>query len=602
MLIALTAAAFAQDAVVQDYTVDVERFRPAQDAMGYGSTDSAATLGNLQVGVGLWGNYSEDSVVLVWNGERITGDGSEDGDGILDNRTVSDLQLGMGLTKYFSFTVDAPVVLWQQGFEPSSADNPNTSSDLLASGLMDVRVQPKIVVVDIHDYPVGVALLPKFTLPTGGGRSFLGEGGFTAEPTLAVELADGPVASREYNVRFAVNAGYRARGIARFRDLVIHNEFVYKAGFGVHPTPPVELGAEIVGSVGGPRAAHRPVELLPYLKILPLDFVSITAGAGFGVSPGLGSPDIRVWGGATLSPSFDPRDKDTDKDGIYNNVDACIFDPEDFDGFEDEDGCPDTDNDKDTILDPVDRCLNVPEDFDNFEDDDGCPEEDNDKDGFLDPEDDCPDEPETVNGYKDGDGCPDSDPDTDGDGYKDSVDECPRAAEDFDGFQDEDGCPDNDNDNDGIPDNADGCPLVPENINGVEDEDGCPDDDAPKRVIVEKSRIKITETIFFDFNKASIRQHSYGLMDEIALVIIDHANILKIRVEGHTDSDGDDAYNRQLSQARAESVVNYLVAAGVERDRLEPVGYGETRPLFPNETESQKAANRRVEFIIVEQE
>ena len=72
MLIALTAAAFAQDEVAQDYTIDVERFRPAQDAMGYGSTDSAATLGNLQVGVGLWGNYSEDSVVLVFDGRRVT--------------------------------------------------------------------------------------------------------------------------------------------------------------------------------------------------------------------------------------------------------------------------------------------------------------------------------------------------------------------------------------------------------------------------------------------------------------------------------------------------------------------------------------------------
>ena len=173
MVILLAAAAFAQDPVVQDYTIDVERFRPAQDAMGYGSTDSAATLGNFQVGVGLWGNYSEDSVVLVWDGQRITGD-SEDGDGILDNRTVSDLQLGMGISKYFSFTVDAPVVLWQQGFEPSSADNPNVASELIASGLMDVRVQPKFVVVNIHDYPVGVALIPKFTLPTGGGRSFLG--------------------------------------------------------------------------------------------------------------------------------------------------------------------------------------------------------------------------------------------------------------------------------------------------------------------------------------------------------------------------------------------------------------------------------------------
>lgn len=99
--------------------------------------------------------------------------------------------------------------------------------------------------------------------------------------------------------------------------------------------------------------------------------------------------------------------KDRDGDGIVDLEDMCPDDPEDFDEFKDEDGCPDPDNDNDSIEDTSDKCPNDPEDFDEFEDEDGCPDPDNDQDTFLDPDDQCPNEPETVNGNKDYDGCPD---------------------------------------------------------------------------------------------------------------------------------------------------------------------------------------------------
>jgi len=98
---------------------------------------------------------------------------------------------------------------------------------------------------------------------------------------------------------------------------------------------------------------------------------------------------------------------DTDGDGIPDDVDKCPDDPEDFDGFQDADGCPDPDNDQDGIPDVDDLCPNDPEDKDGFEDQDGCPDPDNDKDRILDKDDKCPNEPETYNGYQDEDGCPD---------------------------------------------------------------------------------------------------------------------------------------------------------------------------------------------------
>jgi outer membrane protein OmpA-like peptidoglycan-associated protein len=103
-----------------------------------------------------------------------------------------------------------------------------------------------------------------------------------------------------------------------------------------------------------------------------------------------------------------PGDGDRDGDGIKNSLDACPDSPEDFDEFQDEDGCPDPDNDRDHIDDPVDKCPMVAEDQDFYQDEDGCPDPDNDSDGILDGEDLCPNEKETLNGYADHDGCPDA--------------------------------------------------------------------------------------------------------------------------------------------------------------------------------------------------
>lgn len=118
---------------------------------------------------------------------------------------------------------------------------------------------------------------------------------------------------------------------------------------------------------------------------------------GFHVTPAEPSPE----------PVIDEGPGDRDGDGIVDDFDQCPDDPEDFDQFQDSDGCPDEDNDEDQILDIDDQCPNTPEDFDQFEDTDGCPEPDNDGDGVLDQDDRCPTELEVINGLDDNDGCPD---------------------------------------------------------------------------------------------------------------------------------------------------------------------------------------------------
>jgi hypothetical protein len=135
-----------------------------------------------------------------------------------------------------------------------------------------------------------------------------------------------------------------------------------------------------------------------------------------------------------------------------------------------------TDRDLDGMADDVDACPDVPEDYDGFEDVDGCPEPDNDFDGIVDSNDMCPNEPEDLDGMEDSDGCPEGNrADRDGDGIGDNTDQCPDDPEDRDGFNDNDGCPDPDNDMDGILDVDDLCPNDPETRNGRQDADGCPD-------------------------------------------------------------------------------------------------------------------------------
>ncbi len=241
------------------------------------------------------------------------------------------------------------------------------------------------------------------------------------------------------------------------------------------------------------------------------------------------------------------------------------MDPEDKDGFEDADGCPDPDNDKDGIEDTADKCPNRAEDKDGFEDADGCPDFDNDQDTVLDAE-----------------------------------DKCPNTPEDQDGYQDEDGCPDPDNDKDGIPDLKDECPLMPETVNKYQDEDGCPDSSPKAKVQVTKHYIKIKGKVHFATGKAKIKRKSFKLLVEVATVLKRYPKITKLRIEGHTDSRGSASSNKRLSDARAKAVRAFLIDAGVAADRLVAVGYGEERPKASNKTRKGRAENRRVDFYILE--
>lgn len=562
----LATRAFAQD---------VELFAPHTDVYGYGQTHGAATLGNLQVGAGAWVSYANDPLVLVdAAGNRVSptsGADGDQGDALVDSRLTAHAQVGLGFTRFASLTLDVPFVLSQAAWNEAQLGDLGGARALDRTALGDLVIVPKFAVLDPADSAVGIALVVPVGIPTGPGADYIGAGGVTARPNLVIEKANGNVHTRRYTLRGAVNLGYEVVPTSRIQDARLGSSFSWAAAGGWHPASAFELTMEAHGRMGG-TTASSPAEALIGAQTYLGKWALFRVAGGAGIMGGVGAPDYRVVAGFAVAPSLDPAGRDSDDDGMSDGRDRCPNDSEDMDNFEDADGCPDRDNDADGREDGVDTCPNDPEDDDGYMDNDGCPDPDNDKDGVADMSDRCPDQAETLNGNDDEDGCPDDQPSADSDG-------------------------------DTFADNIDRCPYDPEDLNQFEDDDGCPDERLKNaRVVITGSSIKIKDVINFDPGKSIILASSYTLVDEIALVISQHPELKKVRIEGHTDNKGDPLRNLKLSQSRAEAVVKYLVGKGIAADRLDAAGFGEQRPLADNKTEDGRAQNRRVEFIIVDRD
>ena len=125
----------------------------------------------------------------------------------------------------------------------------------------------------------------------------------------------------------------------------------------------------------------------------------------------------------------------------------------------------------------------------------------------------------------------------------------------------------------------------------------------PKRAQIVDNKIVINEKIQFAFDKAEILSESHSILDEVVKIMKENPQVKKVRVEGHASLEKDSPavrnYNKSLSDRRAKAVLEYLVGHGVERDRLEAIGYGNEKPLQSDATEEGREANRRVEFNIL---
>lgn len=609
---ATTALAQIQD----DRRFDANRLRPTASRDAIANVVAGSVPTHMGWDAAVWLNYADDPVVLNNGDQRVVS--------LLEHRMDVHLVGALALWEWMQVGVDIPVSLFQQ--RSVGAREQWQMQEVATTGLGDISLSPKLAVLSESEHVVDLAVLGRVTFPTAAASNqYFGEASFAGGPEIAVSKSLDALAE---GLAVAANLGAWFRQPLQFDNLglTVGHEFIARLG--------VEYG--LASLTGVPARAALSIEGFTQL-VEPFSQrnnggLEALMSVGYEVSPGIevfasgGAPlrsaytvaDYRVVAGARIFG----RDTDRDDDGIDDRDDACPEATEDRDGYEDLDGCPDRDNDGDGIVDIDDGAPDEPEDDDGFEQGDGVPDPDNDGDGVEDIRDACPMEAEDADQFQDADGCPD--PDNDADGVSDTDDACPREAEDVDQFEDDDGCPDADNDGDGIADEDDAAPLEPEDADGFEDADGRPDpdndgDDVVDRVdncpmeagspenqgckkeqlvVIKGCKLDISSKVFFDTGKASIQAQSYPVLNNLVSVMQAKEQIKTLRVEGHTDDRGGTAFNKQLSQRRAESVVAYLADKGIDRERLEPVGFGEDQPIESNQTAQGRSANRRVEFII----
>jgi OmpA-OmpF porin, OOP family len=560
--------------------MDLNLFRPAVDSKGFFSVNGADILGGGDISFGLVLDYGNKILPLA------SGHGPEY---MVDHAFKGVLQFDYGIANLLIVGIQAPVIVnggkkvtdvGPGATAGQGGKNANYDTDSLsAQALGDLALHVKVPILR-PDGPIGIAILAQAGVGVGGSRNFASEPGFFYWPQLILEERIGNV------VRLGLNGGYRghtgenpifglgkdkkpqlASGLLSYSGLVTGS-----FGVSVRPAPVIDLVAETYATyqAGGSsdKKQRLSAEALGGIKLFIEKNSYFSAAAGPGYTPGFQTARIRAMIGFVYEPSLTRKPKeepDRDGDGIPDKYDKCPDQPEDKNGYEDDDGCPEEKKDGDR-----------------------------DGDGILDKNDKCPDDPEDRDGFEDADGCPD--PDNDKDGIPDKLDKCPNDPEDKDGFEDTDGCPDPDNDKDGIPDVVDKCPDQPETFNGFEDEDGCPD---KGRVVIEENNIVILDKILFKTGSAEILKESFPIVDAVAATLAHHPEFGMIEVQGHADERGAPAMNLRLTQERSNSVVEALVKKGIDRSRLRGMGYGKYCPLDPAHKATAWEKNRRVEFKVV---
>jgi outer membrane protein OmpA-like peptidoglycan-associated protein len=518
--------------------------------------------------------------------------------------------------KFALLSLDLPIALVNAGPNPSPAGTSGFSSPSGAA-LGDLRVGLRVPFVQLglepgKDAVFAAALTGSMWIPTGDPAAFTSDGSVRGAPGLAF-------GGRAGFLRYGVNAGLALRPARLFAEAQYGTQFTFGGGVAaVLADDVLQVGPEVYGSTvvdNGDAFGRRTTNVEGILGTrVRLGPLVLGGGAGPGLAKAAGTPAFR----AVLSLAYAPKDEDRDNDGVKDRQDACpdvvgvaSSDPRmsgcpdrDGDGIsDDQDACPEImgvstedpatngcpDRDRDAVVDREDACPDVVGVGDPDPKKHGCPP-DRDGDGVVDARDACPDVAGPLSEDPMKSGCPD----TDGDGLVDKVDACPEIRGVASPHPEENGCPP-DSDGDTIRDDKDACPRE----KGVADPDpkkhGC-----PTLVRVTEGKIEILQQVQFKTGKDEILVASDELLQQVAAVLREHAEIQRVLVEGHTDNVGMKLQNQKLSERRAASVVKWLVARGVQSDRLQSKGFGQDVPIADNKTADGRQTNRRVEFKILQ--
>ena len=378
----LVVASFSQSAIAQGF--DTEIFKPGTSATSFLSQESPQVLPAWTMNFGVSLNLASDPLVLR---DPDTGDALMNGVVVSDRRGAY-LTAGIGLFDRLEIGIALPMVLSQDG----NGDLLPNSPDLNSASLGDVRLTAKAAIFRKGNMRIAAALAA--SLPAGNSEALYGEEGVSAAPQLIVGWHRG-------RASIALNVGAHFREGTTVDELEIGDELAAGAGaqYEVMKRRAWLLAEAYSRSpLTDATAESSPAEALVGLRATVWGPYQIQAAVGAGIGRGYGTPALRGLFGVFYRPQARPKaivptvvpeplvakvtpkepppePEDSDGDGIIDPEDSCPTEPEDLDGFEDDDGCPDLDNDHDGILDVDDACPLQAEIVNGIDDEDGCPDE-----------------------------------------------------------------------------------------------------------------------------------------------------------------------------------------------------------------------------------
>jgi large repetitive protein len=468
-------------------------------------------------------------------------------DPVVRHRTM--LVLGGAYAFGGRFEAGARMPLYMQSGEPYIPPIPGQVtpySEPPASGavLGDLTLHGRARLWRKDAWTLGSALTLK--LPTAGDSEFAG----TDMPSLRALMLVSWAPTTQ--LTFTVNAGGIARKQVQYANVLQGSGAMWGAGASYRMAQSLFIDGEAFGELvpgGRKNTMDQPelqtsLEWLVGLRLQATEQVSIALGGGRGITNGIGAPALR----GVLMFAYTPSGRALPP--LHKPEVVVPADP------------TKDDTDFDKLVDADDKCPNEREDKDGFQDDDGCPDFDNDMDGVL-----------------------------------DDKDKCPSQSEDKDGFEDTDGCPDADNDSDGIVDSSDKCPSEPEKINGIDDRDGCPDK-GESLVISTPDRLELLESVTFNGN--AVTKSSVNVLSQLATTLRARTDIIRLRVGVHVQPSKRPEKDQALSDKRGEAIRDWLVAHGIDAERIDPRGFGGSKPLVDASTKGAAGINDRVELIILE--
>lgn len=672
--------------------VNAQVFAPAEDGGAFITSHDSQVLGKQGLNAGLFLNYSGEPLIAV---DSVTGKESP----VLESLTTADAFVTYGFHPIFQASVAVP-------FNLPAGSSP-LGKNIGGAAMGDIRLKAKMQILDREKMTVGLALLPYVNIPSGKAEAYVGDGSVTGGGNLAADIALPGIIDRSIVV--GANAGVFGRKPASGGGKVeLGSQMSYGLAVNVPVAPVVDVvidsyGRTLLGDPFG-EIAGTPFEVDAGVHLLTWrnKGIRLTAGAGKGLTQGVGSPAYRVFSGIVLSAPAERADRD--HDGFLDEDDECPDEPEDVIGYQaglsfrylDQDGCPDgrvvvvgriLDADTGSAvtaaveLAPEGMKLDAPGTYrfvtkgpavdrklivtaPGFEPQavplDLKPGESRSLDVLLQPllgrvrgsviaRD--TGRPLTAKIHLLGRTSQAADglfelvlprhaaplavtisargylPETTAwlvapGAVSDAVialapnmltqaarvvdagtlkplpasvtlptQVLPLATDSQGGFSvtlQEDTT---------LEATVFANGYLPRTVTFTTDATGETLVPLRKKEIQVVAKKLVLDPIYFENNKAVILENSYAPLDAVAEWLVKNPDIT-LRIEGHTDDVGNDAKNLRLSKQRAASVVEFLVSRGVDKSRLKSNGFGEKKPIAPNDSEAGRAKNRRVEFIV----